>query len=63
MDSRLTPDMYTIVLAAKQTLGDQFALHVAETLRDYAFQEPLPWPTVQLGIQQMRLQTARWWGR
>ncbi len=55
MDRRLTPDMYTIVLAAKQTLGDPFAVHVAETVRNYAFQEPLPWPTVQLGIDQLRL--------
>lgn len=55
LDRRLTPDMYTLVLAAKQTCGDQFAIHVAETLRNYAFQEPLPWPTVQMGIHQMRL--------
>ena len=55
LDRRLTPDMYTLVLAAKQTLGDQFAIHVAETIRDYAFQEPLPWPSIDMGIQEMRL--------
>ncbi len=55
LDRRFTPDMYTLVLAAKQTCGDQFAIHVTETLRNYAFQEYLPWPTVKMGIQKLQL--------
>jgi hypothetical protein len=35
-ERRLTPDLYTLVLAAKQISGDDFALAVAETAREYA---------------------------
>src|SRR5207248_192497 len=35
LDRRLTPDLYTLVVAAKQTAGDDFALAVAETARLY----------------------------
>jgi hypothetical protein len=35
LEKRFTPDLYTLVMAAKQTAGDQFALHVAETAREY----------------------------
>jgi hypothetical protein len=37
LDRRLTPDLYTLVTAAKQTAGDDFALAVAETAREYPF--------------------------
>ncbi len=36
---RLTPDLYSLVIAAKQTAGDDFALAVAETARDYPYAE------------------------
>jgi hypothetical protein len=36
LDRRLTPDLYTLIVAAKQTGGDDFALAVAETARSYA---------------------------
>ncbi len=32
---RMTPDLATIVIAAKQILGDQYAIHVVERARDY----------------------------
>jgi hypothetical protein len=35
VDRRLTPDLYTLVVAAQQTAGDDFALAVAETARLY----------------------------
>ena len=35
IESRFTPDLYTLVIAAKQVCGDQYALHVAETAREY----------------------------
>ena len=35
MDRRLTPDLYTLVIAAQQTAGDDFALAVAEVAREY----------------------------
>jgi hypothetical protein len=37
MDRRLTPDLYTLVVAAKQTMGEAFALAVAETACEYPF--------------------------
>jgi hypothetical protein len=39
LDRRLTPDMYTLVTAAQQTAGDDFALALAETARTYPFVE------------------------
>jgi hypothetical protein len=35
VDRRLTPDFYTLIVAAKQTAGDDFALALAETARSY----------------------------
>ena len=39
IERRLTPDLYTLVVAAKQTAGDDFALAVAETAREYPYAE------------------------
>jgi hypothetical protein len=35
LERRLTPDLYTLIIAAKQTAGDDFALALAETARTY----------------------------
>src|SRR5262249_28182391 len=35
---RLTPDLYPLAVAAKQTAGDDFARAVAETARQYGFE-------------------------
>ena len=35
MDSRLTPDLYNLALAAKQVVSDDYALAVIETARSY----------------------------
>jgi hypothetical protein len=35
LDRRLTPDLYTLVLGAKQMAGDQFAIHLFETAKQY----------------------------
>jgi hypothetical protein len=35
IDRRLTPDLYSLVVAAQQTAGDDFALAIAETARAY----------------------------
>jgi len=40
-DRRLTPDLYNLVLAAKQVVGDDFALAVAEKSREYSPQRPM----------------------
>lgn len=38
LERRLTPDLYTLVLAAKQMAGDEFAITLLETAKSYAFQ-------------------------
>ena len=38
-EGRLTPDLYSLVVAAKQVVGDSFAIRLAETARRYSHQE------------------------
>ncbi len=55
---RMTPDLVTIVTAAKQILGDPFALHVAEQANRYAYPsspEHDDLPMITLGIDQGRM--------
>jgi hypothetical protein len=54
-EKRFTPDLYTIVTAAKQTAGDQYALHVAETAREYPYAQDQGLPAIKLGIDRGRL--------
>lgn len=39
LDRRLTPDLYTLVLAAKQMAGDDFAISLLETAKSYSYQD------------------------
>ena len=55
LDSRLTPDLYTITVAAKQVLGDQFAIHLVEAAANYPFLEELPWPSLSMSTDCARL--------
>lgn len=59
MHRRMTPDLATIVIAAKQIMGDQFAIHVVERARDYfdvvGSEPPTKQPMVTLGIDIARL--------
>jgi hypothetical protein len=57
LERRLTPDLYTLVTAAKQTAGDQYALHLAETAATYPISntEPPPLPVLKMGIEKGRL--------
>lgn len=55
VERRMTPDLYTLIVAAQQIAGDQFAIHLAETARDYPFTAPLPFDELQMGIGQGRL--------
>ena len=56
---RMTPDLITIVTAAQQILGDQFALHVAELANEYLYAQAESdaddVQAVTLGIDQARL--------
>lgn len=51
---RMTPDLYTLVVAAQQFAGDQFALHVAETSSEYPYQRQLGYPDISMSIQRGR---------
>jgi hypothetical protein len=55
IERRMTPDLYTMVMAAKQIAGDQYALHVAETARDYPYTRPVGLETIQMGIDRASL--------
>lgn len=55
IERRMTPDLYTIVIAAKQSAGEQFAVHVAENARVYPYADPLDLDSITLGIDRGRL--------
>lgn len=44
IENRLTPDLYALIVAAQQTAGDDFALELAETAREYAYAPDAPDP-------------------
>lgn len=46
IERRMTPDLYSLILAAKQIAGDQFAITLAEVAREY---EPHPNKTWRAG--------------
>jgi hypothetical protein len=52
IERRFTPDLYTLVVASQQTAGDQFAIHVAETARDYPFAPSSDLPEIRFGIDR-----------
>lgn len=54
IDRQFTPDLYTLITAARQIAGDQFAIHLAETASEYPFVGTIPYPTVQLGKRRAR---------
>lgn len=62
MSRRLTPDLITIVTAAQQIMGDQYALHVAQLANQYSYANvpeddltPVDLEVVKMGIDQARL--------
>lgn len=58
LEHRLKPDLYTLVLAAKQMAGDEFALRLLETAKTYDYQtQPSVLdtrPGVLLGIGELQ---------
>ncbi len=54
LERRFTPDLPDIVTAAKQVFGDQFALHVFETAKQYQIQDRSSGlDEVRMGIEQI----------
>jgi hypothetical protein len=52
IDRRLTPDLYSLVIGAKQTAGDDFALAIVETAREYAYQPRQDQEFLRMGINE-----------
>lgn len=52
VERRLTPDLYTLIIAAKQIAGDLFAIALAETAREYKFNQWRPDPQVKMSIDR-----------
>jgi hypothetical protein len=59
IERRMTPDLYTLATAAQQFAGDQFAMALAETARDYPFQADIPFPKLSASINRARLADGR----
>ena len=55
VERRLTPDLYTLVIAAQQIGGDQFAIQLAEMARSYPFDRPTPYDEIRIGIKHSQL--------
>ncbi len=55
MERRLTPDLYSLIVAAKQVVGDSYALHVAEQAAEYPYLRETPFERVTAGIDKWRL--------
>ena len=54
LERRMTPDFHSVVTAAKQVAGDQYALHVAEAAREYPFARSTGYAEVKLGVDRAR---------
>ena len=55
IERRMTPDLYTLVTAAQQIAGDQFAIALAEATREYPYVPELPFPRFAAGVDRGRL--------
>ncbi len=57
MEHRLTPDIYTLAVAAKQIGGDSFAIALVETARDYPYQLRVDggYSTARFGLDKAEL--------
>lgn len=55
MGRRMTPDLYSLVLASQQIAGDGFAIHVAETASEYLYPATPDQPQAKMGIDEVQL--------
>lgn len=55
IERRMTPDLYTLVEAARDIAGDQFALHLVEAAREYLETPETPFEEITLAIDRARL--------
>ena len=56
LKGRFTPDLYSIIIACKNTCGSFFAAQVVETAKFYPYIDPISeLPTLKMGINKMQL--------
>ena len=55
VDRRLTPDMYTLAIAAQQIFGDAFAIRLLETMKDYPYAPPVDLQSCKMGLHKLQL--------
>ena len=55
MERRFTPDLYTLITAARQIAGDQYAIHLAETAREYPYGQTGDLPELRFGVDRVEL--------
>ena len=55
IERRLTPDLYTLIIAAQQIAGDEFAVHLTETARQYPETGLMPFPMFRMGVDTGRI--------
>lgn len=55
INGRLTPDLFSIVTAAQQVVGDGYALEVIETAKTYSRWQPNTLPELKMGVGRARL--------
>ena len=55
IERRLSPTLYSLIVAAQQIGGDQFAIALAQLASEYPYHELIPFPLIRLGINRGRL--------
>jgi hypothetical protein len=55
VERRMTPTLYSLIVAAQQMAGDQFAIALAQTASEYPYHELIPFPRLRLGIHRAHL--------
>jgi hypothetical protein len=55
INRRFTPDLHTIVLAARQIAGDSYALVVVELANQYELTRPTNLPSIRVGMNRGRM--------
>ena len=58
LERRLTPSLYSLIIAAKQTAGDDFAVMLLKTAKDYGYQDNddrLHQDSVTVGLTEVEL--------
>lgn len=55
IERRMTPDLYTMVIAAQQIMGDHFAIFLTEVAHRYPYTDLMPFPMFKMGLGKGRL--------